>query len=250
MNENVNAAVWPTPNIQVIVTRSNLPYTFGRVIGLSTYNVAAAATAADPVVNAMQGMFPMGMQCKSLCSLSGLVTGDPVPFNFKFTPAVLSGTPAPGNWQWLDNGQGANGLGDAVTNGMSGTFSTTESITTKPGNDGDSGPVKKAWSDRFSNSNCPASAIVNGVTVNQDPCNGGTAPEGDPCLVTVPAVDFGAGCGGGCTITIEAFAQIYIELGATSTTFKACYVKQADSNAIGGSTTATNLGTSIIRLYQ
>jgi Flp pilus assembly protein TadG len=42
MNENV--AVGPTPNLQVIANAS-LPYMFGRVIGLSTYKVAAVATA-------------------------------------------------------------------------------------------------------------------------------------------------------------------------------------------------------------
>src|SRR5712671_5975833 len=31
----------PTPNLQVIVTRSGIPYTFGRVIGLDTYKVVA-----------------------------------------------------------------------------------------------------------------------------------------------------------------------------------------------------------------
>src|SRR5579864_1815051 len=37
----------PTPNIQVWVNRSNLPYFFGKVIGLNTYNVSAIATATN-----------------------------------------------------------------------------------------------------------------------------------------------------------------------------------------------------------
>jgi hypothetical protein len=45
MNENV--AVGPTPNLQVIVNRSNIPYMFGRVVGLSTYKVAAVSTVAE-----------------------------------------------------------------------------------------------------------------------------------------------------------------------------------------------------------
>src|SRR5882762_7991650 len=31
----------PSPNLQVIVTKSNIPYLFGRVIGLDTYKVVA-----------------------------------------------------------------------------------------------------------------------------------------------------------------------------------------------------------------
>lgn len=244
MNENV--APWPTPNIQVIATRSNLPYMFGRVIGLSTYNVGALATAANVPVNGVQNMFPMGMQCKSPCTAAEMkaeyAPGSPVLFDVKFTPAYGG---APGNWQWLDNGTGSNGLADAITNGMSGTYTIPGDVTTLPGNKGNAGPVSSAWDARFNSKNCPAT----GVNGNQDACTGGTPPPGDPCLITVPAVDFG-GITGKKSTPIEAFAQVYIEPGSTSTNITACFVKQADPSAISGDPNAPNLGSTIIRLYQ
>jgi hypothetical protein len=126
---------------------------------------------------------------------------------------------------------------------MSGTFSVGDTINSEPGNKGNAGPVKTAWSDRFNTSSCGT----------YDPCtNSGNISQvvpNDPCLVTVPAVDY-KGCTGNCSMTIEAFAQIYIEPGSASTSINACYIQAADANAISGSTTATNLGTTIIRLYQ
>ena len=46
-----------------------------------------------------------------------------------------------------------------------------------------------------------------------DPCSGSnptSIPSGDPCLVTVPAVDF-TGVNGNKPVAIEGFAQIYID---------------------------------------
>jgi hypothetical protein len=51
-----------SPNIQVIATRNNLPYVFGRAIGLSTYKVAAMATAAQASAGGGH-IFPVGLQC-------------------------------------------------------------------------------------------------------------------------------------------------------------------------------------------
>ena len=128
---------------------------------------------------------------------------------------------------------------------MAGTYTIGEEVTTEPGNKSNAEAVKAAFSTRFTSTNCPSSA--NGV--NQDACNGGTPSPGEPCLVTVPAVDF-AGVTGTETIPIEAFAQIYIEPGSTSANISACYVKQVDSNAVGGDESAPKLGSTIVRLYQ
>jgi hypothetical protein len=43
MNENVAAGT--TSNLQVIAIKSNIPYFFGRIVGLSNYDLAAQATA-------------------------------------------------------------------------------------------------------------------------------------------------------------------------------------------------------------
>lgn len=235
-----------TPNIQVIANRTNLPYMFGRVLGLNTYTVAAIATAkASGPATSANGMFPMGMQCTSPCDLATVTPGSPVQFNVKFTPLQE----APGNWQWLSNGQntstsggGATGLADAITSGMSGTYSVAgsggpglTSITTEPGNKANAGGVQGAFESRFTSANCP---------VTQDPCNGGSAStilQDNQCLVVVPAVDF-AGCTGSCTANIQGFADIYIEPGSTSSNITACFVQAVTANTMSGGSNPVNLG--------
>jgi hypothetical protein len=223
----------PTPNLQVIVSRSGIPYTFGRIIGLDTYSVKAFATAKSTLpANSVNGLFPMGMQCTSPCSLSSIQPGSSVPLGVKFTPAEGG---APGNWQWMGGG-GAPELAAGIANGLSGTFSIGDTISTSTGNKGNSGPVSSAWDARMSS--CASIS---------DPCAGSnptSIPSGDPCLVTVPAVDF-TGVKGNKPVAIEGFAQIYIEPTSTikhGSNITACYVKSVDGNIVSGSTGALNLG--------
>jgi hypothetical protein len=229
----------PTPNLQVIVTKDNIPYTFGRLVGLDKYKVSAFATAKSTLpTSSATGLFPMGMQCTSPCTTANMVPGQSVPFNQKFTP-VIGG--APGNWQWWAVGNGASDLGAAVTGGLTGTFSIGQHVSTDTGNKGNSGPVKTAFDNRMSQ--C--------ATLASDPCNGGATnniPTGDPCLVTIPAVDF-TGCNGNCNVTIEGFVQVYLEptsssqnQGQNGTQISACYIKGVDGNTVTGSSGAPNLG--------
>jgi hypothetical protein len=221
MNEAAASATPNTPNIQVVAVKSGLPYMFGRVIGLSTYNVAAVATATQGATGATTGLFPIGMQCTPTCDLANLTPGSPVAFGVKFTTAVPD---AAGNWQWLASGSGASSLGAAVTGGMPGVFSIGSTVGTKPGNDGNAGPVKSAFSSRMSS--CPA--------LSPDPCSGGNPsniPSNDPCMVTVPAVNF-QGANGSTSMAIEGFAQVYLEPTSTSTNITACFVKELDPKAI------------------
>ena len=229
----------PSPNIQVIVARNNLPYMFGRVIGLSTYGVTARATAkADLPADSVTGLFPMGFQCTYPCDMSKLVPGQSVPFGVKFTPAIGG---APGDWQWINVGNGKSDLGNAVANGMTGTFTVGGTIPVVTGNAGNSGQVSQPWDARMAS--CPSIS---------DPCSGGNPnniPANDPCLVTVPAVDFTGLNGGSGAVTIEGFAQIYIEptsssknTGNNGPQISACYVQAIDPNAVAGGPGGVDLG--------
>lgn len=64
-------------DIQVVVQQSNNPYFFAKALGMSTYSVSATAGAAagGPIGTVTQGLFPVGLQCTTPCSLSSL---DPV----------------------------------------------------------------------------------------------------------------------------------------------------------------------------
>jgi Flp pilus assembly protein TadG len=228
-----------TPNVtdttvQVGIKRT-VPYFFGKMIGLNTAGVAATATAAVEPVNGGVGLFPVGLQCTSPCKLSSLdptqsfATGQQLTFGAKFVGGLANG-----NWQWLDVGQsnaGSKALGDAIQNGVTGSLSVGTSVTSDTGNKGNSGNVKKGLDARLAS--CPSIA---------DPCTNppGNIPANDPCLVTMPAVDF-AGCSGKCTLNIEGFAQIYLEQSSTTSEIDGCFIQGTTNNTFG-SAGAPNLG--------
>jgi hypothetical protein len=214
--------------IRVVAQQTGLPYYFAKLLGLNTYTVSAGAIAGagGPVGTVTQGLFPVGLQCNTPCSLSSLDPGQSVAFGSKFVGGL-----APGNWQWLDptggSGGGTSALSSAIANGASTSFTIGGTIQSEPGNKGNSSPVKNAMAQRLNS--CPSIA---------DPCNGGgnpsDIPPGDPCLVIVPAVDF-QGCTGSCSLTIQGFAEIYLEPDTTSTSISGCFVQ-----AVTASTRATS----------
>jgi Flp pilus assembly protein TadG len=236
--------------VSVGIHRS-VPYFFGKMIGLQEASVAAAATAAlKPTGTVPSGMFPVGLQCTAPCSLANLNPGSSVTFGQKFVGSIG----APGNWQWVDVGQGngASALGNVLQNGASGSYSIGQTIGSSPGNKANSNPAKTGLANRLA----ACSAKSKPLTSSTDPCQNGAAvggttgiggsgtgavPVSDPCLITVPAVDF-TGCNGSCSMNIEGFAQIYLEQTSTTSALTACFVQGSTiSNALG-SGSAPNLG--------
>jgi Flp pilus assembly protein TadG len=223
--------------------KRQVPYAFGKLIGLNVAYVAAVASASiNPVGTVPSGLFPVGLQCTSPCTKVNMDPGQSTTFGSKFVGGL-----APGNWDWTDVGQGtgASALGSAIQSGATGSFSVGSVISSSPGNKGNSGPVKKGLAARLSS--CAA------VTASTDPCqNGGLVggtngiggssgvPANDPCLVTLPAVDY-TGCHGKCSLTIEAFAQIYLEQTSTGTEIDGCFVQQLTPKTVG-TASAPNLG--------
>ena len=214
--------------IQVVAHKDTQPYFFGKVLGLDTYAVSAtaAAQAGGPIGIVKQGLFPVGLQCTSPCSLSSLDPGQSVSFGAKFVGGL-----APGNWQWLNptggTGGGDSALAAAILNGSPYLFSLSPPnnvIDSEPGNKGNSTQVQTNLATRLAS--CPA------IT---DPCSGGgnpnDIPPGDPCLVVVPAVDY-HGCTGNCGLTIEGFAMIYLEGTSTGTHIDGCFVKAITADSI------------------
>jgi hypothetical protein len=228
--------------VSVGIHRS-VPYSFGKMIGLQEAAVAAKATAAIEAAGTVSsGMFPVGLQCNAPCSTLTLDPPQSVSFGAKFVGGL-----APGNWDWLALGEkGAKSLGAAIQNGASGSFSIGDLISTEPGNKGNAGPVKKGFDARMAN--CGSTTSVtdpcqNGALIGGTNGIGGTSglSATDPCLVTVPAVDF-TGVHGRKNMPIEAFAQIYIEPGTSdSGTINGCFVQQV-APSTSGSASAPNLG--------
>jgi hypothetical protein len=238
--------------VSVGIHRS-VPYYFGKMIGLQEASVAATATAAIEGTGTANGMFPVGLQCtpnaSGKCDLASLFSGQQVvTFGSKFVLGSLNqNVPgsggAPGNWDWVDVGQGsgANRLGGVLQNGASGSFTIGQTIGTAPGvGKFNANPVQAGLNSRLK-----ACAPVTSGAGGTDPCsNGGDTSAlacSDPCLITVPAVNF-TGCNGSCSLTIEGFALMYLEQSSTTSAIQACYISKNTCTGNEGSAGAPNLG--------
>ena len=221
-------------SIHVVAQQTDLSFLFAKVIGMSTYAVTASASAQSggPVSSVNQGLFPIGLQCATGCNNLSTLGGEPVTFGTKFVDSVIN---ASGNWEWLAlTKNGASSLGGNIANGAPGSYTIGDTISTAPGNKGNSGPVRKAVTDRLNS--CPALAT--------DPCGDGgnpnDIPAGDPCLVVVPAVDY-KGCTGSCSMVIEGFALVYLESTTTNSSLSGCFVNGIAPTSVSSSG-ATQLG--------
>jgi hypothetical protein len=249
------------------VNRSNLPYIFGKVIGLNTYNVSAKATATnEPGGNCSScNLFPILYQCKKdpngKCLSCNAQTGQcpgmsdqygaQLTFGWKFSSA--SGTGSNGNWSWLDVGQGRGGsqLQTAISGGyVASNLSVGSPITTDPGVD--TGNVNAGWNARMAaHYNVTANTPDAGCSKAQ---SGNISPN-DPLLVTIPVADLaGSGCNGRCTIPIMGFAEIYLT-GLTKSVpgpnwqLTGCIVNEPTPK-LGGDPNAPKLGANAIALIQ
>jgi len=234
--------------ITVSVQQTGLPYFFGQVLGLSTYNVAAAATAQVALQPGTTPIFPMGFNCPGTptqcANGTDSIAGAPLTFGSKFVGGI-----APGNWQWLDVSGGHGGGVPLLESAILGTATATPfsaenldgtcpsgncTIDTQPGNAAAKNPhIASDFASEFNSTNCPTTP---------DPCTvpPGKVATGDKCLVVMPVVNFGT-CTGSCTETIEGFVQVYIEPGSTTADVQGCYMNTVDPGAIGSSSVA-NLG--------
>jgi Flp pilus assembly protein TadG len=255
---NTNAAICPNPvnnpdyvdqvnfitvdpddtQVSIRLTRQ-VPYYFAKALGLQSGSVAAAATAQvlRPVGAVNGGLFPAGVQCDPPCSFANLHPGQAVTFGQKFVGGI-----APGNWGWLDLGQGnaASQLGQAIADGASGTFTIGQSISSSPGNkDRITQSVRSGFQARVDRHNSefpnvdPSSICTTG---GGNPTN---IPPGDALLVAVPAVDFGR-CHGKCSMSIEAFAMVYLT-GGSEGQIDGCFVQAIAARSVGSSS-APKLG--------
>ncbi len=238
--------------VSVGIHRS-VPYYFGKMIGLNEAGVAATATAAIEAPGTVpQGLFPIGLPCNGPCSdlkallksLSGLSNsggGSNITLGSKFVVSSLWNQSSPGNFGWLDvgQGQGAPALGSVLQNGSTQTYSVGSLVSTTPGvGKGNGQPAQNGLNARLT-------ACTKGIA---DPCaNGGTLPStdtcNDPCLITVPAVDYSLCSGASCNnMKIYGFAQMYMEQDSSTTSgIDACIVTNNNCTTTG-SAGAPNYG--------
>lgn len=228
----LNPAIAETATtVQVSTQNANVPYLFAKVLGMNAYTIGATAIASiGPPNTVPSGLFPVGLECKSPCNLGNLDPGQSVQLGVKFANGL-----SPGNWEWLaPDGSGGSTLKSTIENGSSQSFSVGDQIAVKSGQT--NGPVTQGLANRISK--CPA--------VSPDPCSGSNPtniPPNDPCDVIVPAVDFTGTNGSSSTLTIEGFAEIYIDpAGTTANQINGCFVGQYKGTTVAGGTNTPALG--------
>jgi Flp pilus assembly protein TadG len=215
-----------------------IPYYFGRVLGLQSGSAAVSATAAvsGSIGTYSGGLFPAGIQCTSPCSLANLNPGQTNAWGTKFVGGL-----APGNWGWLNLGQGtgASALGNAIANGEAGTFTVGQMINSSPGNKGNSNPVQSGFTARV-NAHNQMYPNVDATTMCNSSGSNPAVPANDPLMVTVPAVDF-TGCHGNCSMAIEGFVHIYLMPSSSPSEIDGCLVQAVTADSVSSST-APQLG--------
>ena len=236
----------PSPNLQVIAVKNDIPYMFGRVIGLSTYKVAAVATAAQTPAGGAH-IFPIGLQCLP----SGSPKSCPNPYgqyqNLTLTEKFAGDTFAPGNWAYLaPDGGGASTVGADIANGSTTVVNYLGTVSTQTGNISNSQKLSQGFDIRVANHNSMTGTNSSGqscssVTFDQA-CSGTPICVGDPLAIIVPLVDFN-GANGSTNLTVYGFAELYLNPAfdpKSDTSMQACFITTLDRNAVAGSGAPNN----------
>jgi Putative Flp pilus-assembly TadE/G-like len=227
-----------------ITLKRQVPYFFGKILGLNKGSVAASATAqvSQGVSSFKSAMFPAAIQCDQPCnSTTDLDPGQSVTFGAQLSGSGLDAK----NWQWLNLGQDTDqaSLSDAIGNGVPGTYSIGGDLTSALTS---TDYTKSVVRDGFNSRRNAHNSRFPGVDPS-DICTGGgnpgNIPLGDPLLVTIPVVNFGD-CPSNCTVAIEGFAQIYLtdmNVKKGTAQIEGCFVQAVAPGSIG-STSAPVLG--------
>ncbi len=215
--------------IKMTVTR-NVPFYFGRVVGLNqgTVNVSATAKVSSLGGGPSSDFFPIGIQ-----SCDG--SGDPkCPYHLGEDIGTLAGTSQAGGGGW------------PVTPGNwgpvqlpSSTVSVGSSLTARTGAGNCTGcekPLAQQLINDYNNgvANYPSDSVT-------------SITPGDPRVVIVPIVNWN-GCTGACSLTVLGFASIWINsVNADGTTVNASFVSYTvnGSSSSGGT---EDVGTSTPKL--
>ncbi|MGH7933563.1 MAG: hypothetical protein ACREQN_10405 [Candidatus Binataceae bacterium] len=228
-------------DMRVTVVRTNLPYFFGKFVGLTDYSVAAHATAQQPLAlgDVPSGVFPAALQCALNTTGTDCASGSPPDAQYQIVtlgqpPLLNLGASTPGNWAWIDlDGNGGATLSANIANGGTVNIALQDliSVMTEPGKK--VGPVDHGFSTRVANHNA-MSAACTAVTYAQV-CSGAEQPcPGDPLSLIVPVVNF-VGAHGKSTVPVAGFAAIYADPSQSLSKgqISGCFISTLDPTGVG-----------------
>ena len=238
-----NVAYIPGPNYDTITVtaRRTVPYTFFKLIGLSTGVVTAQGVAQMPLaagcVNCTSAVPTPGAQPTvtpgNICSTVGQCDVLPIgidsstPYSFNQAVTLNFEQVGPGNWDDLAlGGNGGSNLRTNIANGYQGPLAIGQWVDTEPGKS--VGPIDQGFGDRES----AADSSYPGQTFNDhNPANGRA--------VIVPMVNWNSP-NGKSQVQITAFAALWIT-SISHGTIQAYFIQQEAFNSTG-SPSAPNRG--------
>jgi hypothetical protein len=211
--EITSTSVTPDDLSLSISLQRNVPYYFARVFGLTSANIAVAATAEAPyaptTVNASTpAHVPSGGDnnganggtCATTCSCGLLPIGLDANTVYSDGEALnlQQGQLGPGNWDLLALGAtgGAN-LRTNIANGYNSIVTVGDWLTTEPGKKVD--PVDQGFQDRL---NCAAITDPSGTYSNHSLT--------DPRVMVLPVVDW-EHQNGRSQVLLKAFASVWLD---------------------------------------
>lgn len=163
-----------------------VPYYFGRILGLTQSPVVARATAEVQGTQSAIGVLPVGIDSQTSYT-----------FGQQISLIFSASSYGPGNWGALALGSpGADTFKNNIINGYSGSVSVGQSVATQTGEM--VGPTLTAFQTRISSGETEyPDATYEDHTLN------------DPRAVTVPMVDY-ANVSGSSQVPVVGFARLWL----------------------------------------
>ncbi len=170
-----------------------VPYFFGKVLGLTNGIVKVKAVAAVESTSSAAGLVPIGIQ-----------QGDYTPYQqITIHLAPQNQTIGPGNWEPLAMGYcnscdpGGSNYKNNIINGYPNTINIGDYIYTEPGQL--NGPTQQGITTR-----------INGGLTSDPSGTGTTHSLNDPRLIEIPIVNFNNVNGSG-SVEVLGFAELWVE---------------------------------------
>jgi Flp pilus assembly protein TadG len=214
-SEIVSSVIAPDNKSITVHYSRNVPYYFARVLGLTSGQVAARATAAVQIAGGARGIVPVGVQYNTSYSYGQQLT---------LRPGV-----GPGNWSSLAlGGTGASNYRTNLEYGYQELISVGDLVATETGVM--AGPNRQGFDARIA------------AGLSQFPS--GTFSDhslSDPRVVVVPMVDFG-GIAGASQVPVQGFAVLWItSVSADGKDITAFFIEQTVPGSEPG-TSGSNFG--------
>ncbi|HUY28765.1 MAG TPA: pilus assembly protein TadG-related protein [Candidatus Binataceae bacterium] len=252
-DNGLRSSEMPIPTVSIGASSSTItvsasrqvPYYFGRVLGLTSQLISVTATAAAPsAVSTVGCLNTTGAVCAP--GAYGTSTGDypliPIgldystPYSYDQPVQLNYGSVGAGNWGSLAmGGVGGSNLRSNIADGYSGPVSIGDWITTEPGKK--VGPVDQGFGDRISASkSANPNASFSDHTAN------------DPRAVVLPLVDWST-AQGRSSVVCKGFVMVWLD-SVSGGTIQAHFIQQVVPNSLPNSQAADNGALGVPRLIH